>query len=251
MTQLIAELRGAWAAAERARLVRRGTVVAAPLLGAAAALSFVLARSEPEPGNEASAPRSLASEESTPSAQPARSAAMPSEPAPTHAAERAATSTDALCRASSQCRESGGCFAGPFGCVAGSREDCLKSDDCATYGRCTLTDDYCATRSDADCRHSLSCKNGGSCTYVAGHCEPGSDADCHQSKFCKESGACRGLQRGRTSMRRSEQAGLPALAHLSRNGGLYTEQQVRRRDDGVLREQRSRLPRERALQSQG
>lgn len=105
--------------------------------------------------------------------------------------------TDADCRRTDGCRRGGACTAGPdgVGCQPRSVDDCRRSDGCLDDGRCALRRVYCDIGGEEDCRRSRGCKIRGRCRLVAGgsgesRCGASVEADCRSSLGCLLEGAC-------------------------------------------------------------
>lgn len=98
--------------------------------------------------------------------------------------------SEADCKATRACKETGLCAYRAGACVASGDEACRASDNCSKYGHCTKKADKCAASSKADCQASQSCRSNGTCDFVDGACTATSAEHCKSSEVCKSFGWC-------------------------------------------------------------
>jgi hypothetical protein len=74
------------------------------------------------------------------------------------------------CKLDKECADSGRCKDDGAGtCEVGSDADCRASVDCKQSGACANRGAFCMPASDHDCRQSNLCKTGGFCVFRKGH----------------------------------------------------------------------------------
>lgn len=98
--------------------------------------------------------------------------------------------SEADCRATRACKETGLCALRGGACVAASDDACRASEHCPKFGQCTKKGDKCAASSKDDCRASQSCRSNGTCDYVEAACAPTTVEHCKQSEVCQSFGWC-------------------------------------------------------------
>ena len=106
--------------------------------------------------------------------------------------EKCVALTDADCKQSSECKNSGACSVTNQGtCTLGSSFGCSQLDACKKDGQCTYKRGACVFESTADCRKTEACTNNGLCTYHLGQCVAATDSDCTVMCRKKNLGKCK------------------------------------------------------------